>query len=49
MDLTIENVHVTNWSREPHLTLGQTSQTRLRTAIRYSRQMVNDACELLAT
>ena len=49
MNLNIENVHVTNWSKDPLLSLGGTSKAKLATAIRYSRQMVNDACELLAT
>ena len=48
MDLTIENVHVTNWSKNPFLKLGTTNKGKLTAAIRYSRQMVGDACELLA-
>ena len=49
MNLNVENVHVTNWSKEPFLTLSGAGQQRLATAIRYSRQIVADACELLAT
>lgn len=49
MNLNIENVNVTNWSKEPFLSLGRGKQAKLGTAIRYARQMVNDACELLAT
>ncbi len=48
MDMTIERVHVTNWSGDPFLKLGSTSKAKLATAIRYSRQIVDDACQLLA-
>jgi hypothetical protein len=48
MDFTVENVHVTNWSKDPFLRLGHTSKAKLTLAIRYSRQIVDDSCELLA-
>jgi hypothetical protein len=48
MKLTIENVRVTNWSKEPLLTLNGRCQRKLGTAIRYSRQIVEDSIELLS-
>ncbi len=48
MDKIIEKVHVTNWSGDPFLKLGSTSKAKLAMAIRYSRQIVEDSCQLLA-
>ena len=48
MDVTIEKVRVTNWSKDPFLRLNGSSRAKLATAIRYSRQIVEDSCELLA-
>ena len=48
MNLNLENARVTNWSKEPLLSLGGSSQRKLAKAIRYSRQIVEDSIELLA-
>lgn len=48
MNLNIENVHVTNWSKEPLLSLNGRCQRKLGTAIRYSRQIVDDSIDLLS-
>jgi hypothetical protein len=48
MKLTIENVRVTNWSKDPFLTLNGHCQRKLGTAIRYSRQIVEDSIDLLS-
>src|SRR5437762_1135916 len=43
MDFTVDRVRVRNWSKQPLLNLGQGSRAKLRTAIRYSREIVDDA------
>ena len=47
MNFVLENVTVTNWSKEPLLTMEEWEKTKLGTAIRYARQIVGDSLELL--
>lgn len=47
MEITIENVTVTNWSGSPLLKLSDAQRSKLRLAIMYSRQITGDALELL--
>jgi hypothetical protein len=47
MDIILNNVRVTNWSKNPLLKLGQTQQQRLSLAIDYSRQIASDALAML--
>jgi hypothetical protein len=47
MDIVLNNVRVTNWSKDPLLKLQGPQQQRLSLAIDYSRQIVSDACDML--
>jgi hypothetical protein len=47
MNFVMDNVTVTNWSKEPLLTMSDIEKAKLKTAINYARQIVSDALTLL--
>jgi hypothetical protein len=48
MDITVNGVRVTNWSKEPLLTLNSSQRQKLDLAIRYSRQISEDAYSMVS-
>lgn len=47
MNIVIQGVTVTNWSKDPFLTLSHNQQAKLGQAIQYARQITSDALQRL--